>query len=119
MARMDKTDSTVGVTRGTLAANLPEADNNTLVPVGLDANGKVVKGAGISGVIGVTIPGPETRLAGKRVDIFRLGEAVDLGAGFIAGTKYYATTTGTVNTTNTGTYIGFTVEADRLVLAGF
>lgn len=116
MARIDKTQSAIAVTRAQINADFAEADFDKIVPVGLNASGKVVKGAGQTGVIGVVIPGRTVYRAGQIIDIFGNGsEAVEC-AGLAAGTKYYSDTTGAVSTTNTGTYLGFTVEADRLVI---
>lgn len=116
MARIDKTQSAIAVTRALANADFAEADFDTIVPVGINGTGRVVKGAGQSGVIGIAIPGKTAYKAGSVVDIFGNGsEAVEC-AGLAAGTKYYAAADGAVSTTNTGTYIGFTVEADRLVI---
>ena len=117
MARIDKTESAVGVVRAKNAAAVAEADYDKIFGVGLNAQGRVVKGAGQSGVIGVTTWHRGIRKAGQVIDIFKLGDFVEC-AGLAAGTKYYAdAATGVISTTNTGTYVGFTVEADRLVLA--
>lgn len=117
MARIDKTESAVGVVRAENAAAIAEADFGKIFGVGLNAQGRVVKGAGQSGVIGVRIWDRTNRKAGQVVDIFKLGDIVDC-EGLAAGTKYYAAAAdGVLSTTNTGTYVGFTVEADRLVLA--
>lgn len=119
MARIDKTDSAVGVVRALIATDLLLADYDTVIAVGLDSSGKVVKGAGQTGIIGVVIPGSTVHRAGQVADIFKLGDVVEC-AGLTAGTKYYATSAGVLTSTATSnTYVGFTVEADRLVLAGF
>lgn len=117
MARIDKTESAVGVVRAALAADIDPADFGKIFGVGLNAQGRVVKGAGQSGVIGVISPDRTVRKAGKVIDIFKLGDFVEC-EGLSAGTKQYAdAATGVISSTNTGTYVGFTVEADRLVLA--
>ncbi|HYF73386.1 MAG TPA: hypothetical protein VD864_11235 [Nocardioides sp.] len=116
MARIDKTQSAIAVTRAPIDADFAEADWDTLVPVGINANGRVVKGAGQTGVIGIVIPGKTVYRAGQIADIFGNGsEAVEC-ADLAAGTAYYSAADGTISTTDTGTYIGFTVEADRLVI---
>jgi hypothetical protein len=116
MARIDKTDSAISVVRAPIETDFVEADWDTIVPVGINASGRVVKGAGQSGVIGIVIPGRTVHRAGQIADIFGNGsEAVEC-AGLAAGTKYYSDAAGVVSTTNTGTYIGFTVESDRLVI---
>lgn len=118
MARIDKTDSAVGVVRAPINADFAQADWDKPIPVGINSTGKVVKGAGQTGVIGIVIPGRTVYRAGQIADIFKLGDIVECD-GLAAGTKYYSDAAGVVSTTNTGTYLGFTVEADRLVLAGF
>ena len=117
MARIDKTESAVGVVRAKNAADIAATDYDKIFGVGLNAQGRVVKGAGTTGVIGVTTWNRTNSKAGKVTDIFKLGDFVEC-AGLAAGTKYFAdAATGVISTTNTGTYVGFTVEADRLVLA--
>lgn len=116
MARIDKTQSAIAVTRAIASADFAQADFDKLVPVGINALGRAVKGAGTSGVIGVAIPGRTAYKAGSIVDIFGNGSEVVECAGLAAGTKYYSDAAGAISTTNTGTYIGFTVEADRLVI---
>ena len=55
---------------------LPEAPLVSMVPVGLDANGRVQKGAAQTGVIGVLLLTQPTA-AGKMVDVMQDGEVVD------------------------------------------
>lgn len=119
-ARVDQTVPAVGVVRGVLAATIASGDYDTIIGAGINSSGLVVKGAGQTGVVGIMIPsgiynGAEV-VAGKAIDIFRLGQVVDC-VGLAAGTKYYITGAGAITTTATGnTYIGYTVEADRLIL---
>lgn len=116
MPRIDKTDSAVGVVRAALAADVDKADYGQLIGVGLNGSGRIVKGAGNSGIIGILNPDHTRRKAGLVTDIFVLGDAVEV-EGFTAGQKVYADeATGALSTTDTGTYVGFTVEADRLVI---
>ena len=116
MARVDKTDSAVGVVRGTLLADIAQADWGKPLGCGVNAAGLTVRGGGQSGVIGIIIADKTNYKAGTRADMFVLGDIVEC-AGLVPGTKYYAdATTGVLSTTNTGTYVGFTVEADRLVV---
>jgi hypothetical protein len=117
MARIDKTDSAIGVQRGKLAAAWLDADINTLVGVGINSAGLVVKGGGQTGIVGVVIPTNKWDLAvGTIVDILSLGEVVEC-VGLAAGTQYYANaTTGVVSSTNTGTPLGYTIESDRLIV---
>lgn len=119
MARIDKTESAVGVVRAKNAAAVDAADFDKIFGVGLNGSSRVVKGAGTSGVIGVTTWHRGISKAGQVIDIFKLGDFVEC-AGLAAGTKYYANdTTGVISATGGAgtTYVGFTVEADRLVLA--
>lgn len=130
MARYDKYDPITGGFRAAIAADFADADLGKIFAVGLDTSGKVVKGAGNSGIVGVLVitakpgkVGPTREIA--VVDIMREGcitdfcptsgtPGVDVGT---AGTKYYAnTTTGAVSTTGGAgaVYIGFTVEPSRL-----
>jgi len=116
MARVDKTESAVGVTRGILAADIVQADWNKPIPVGINASGLVVKGAGQSGVIGVVVCDKTNYKAGRPCDIFGNGSELVGCANLVAGQKYYSDAAGVVSTTATGTYLGYTVEADRLIV---
>lgn len=117
-ARLDKTESAIGVTRGTLAADIAEADWGKVIGVGIDANGKVVAGAGQSGIVGVVIADKTNYKAGQRCDIFGNGSEIVDVASLVAGTVYYCTNAAGVltATSTTATKIGFTVEAWRLVV---
>lgn len=126
-ARVDKTDSAVGVVRGTLLADLVQANWNHMRAVGIDSAGKVVLGAGQSGIVGIVIVDRTNYRAGSRCDIFKLGEVIlnndtsgnDL---LVAGTRYTAnTTTGVITSAAasvTQIAIGYTIETDRFVLQG-
>lgn len=116
MSRIDKTESAIGVTRGTWAADVDPADYDKVIGVGIDAQGNVVKGAGQTGIIGVCIPTKVARKAGDRCDIFGNGSEVVEVPGLAAGTKYYATAAGELGIVAADTYVGYTVEADRLVV---
>lgn len=120
MARVDKTDSAVGVTRALLAADIASTEYDKVLGVSIDSAGKVVVGVGQTAIIGVVIPNKYNSKAGMPIDIFKLGEIVDCD-GLAAGTNYYAVAaTGVLTATASGnTKVGFTVEADRLVLNGF
>jgi hypothetical protein len=86
--------------------------------VGLDANGRVVPGIGVTGIIGVLCK-PDAAAAGSIVDVMRDGELVEFAGA--AGTQYTANTvTGVItNAAASGTQIGvgFTVEATRLIVS--
>ena len=119
MARFDHVDSTIGIVRAPINANIAEADWDTVIGVGINGTGKAVKGAGQTGIIGVAVPGRTVYRAGQVMDIMQKGDIVDV-TGLAAGTKYYATAAGELVTVATdNTYVGYTVEADRLVVAGF
>jgi hypothetical protein len=118
VARYDKYDPIDGGFRAPLAADWLEADLEKVFAVGLDAQGRVVKGAGNSGVKGVLVLTKVIR-AGKPVDVMTDGEIVEMDvnhAGIVAGTSYYGSAAGAINTTNTDKPIGHTVEATRLVV---
>lgn len=122
-ARIDKTDSAVGVVRGTLNADITNTEWNKLRAVGINSSGKVVLGAGQTGIVGIAIFDRTNYRAGKRVDIFKLGEAILTDTDIlVAGTRYTAnTTTGVVSSTaasGTQIAIGYTQEADRFVIQG-
>lgn len=114
MARIDKYEPMSGGHRAALAVAISGADLNTAIAVGLDANGRVVKGSGNTGVIGVLVL-TKAKNVGDIVDVMQDGDLVDC-EGLTAGTRYYGATDGAVNTTNTGVSLGWTVEADRLVV---
>lgn len=117
MGRYDKYDPIAGGFRAPLAAD--RDTNETPIGVGLDANGRVVAGAGNSGIVGVLINTRDMN-AGDIVDVMTHGEIVE--AGLVAGTTYYAADAdGTLGTAGpaagvNATRVGHTVEADRLVV---
>ncbi len=130
MARIDKTHSAVGVVRAALNADLLTTDYDTIIGVGLNAQGRIVKGGGQTGIIGVINPSRARAKAGQVTDIFVLGDAVDC-TGLAAGTTYWVDgTTGALvaggasgaqpgagaGSTAGSKRVGFTVEADRLVI---
>lgn len=114
MARIDKTDSAIGVFRAPLNAALTGAAAPKAV--GINSSGRVVAGAGQTGIIGVIVS-PYDKAAGDIIDVFTTGELVEFGG--VAGTVYTAnTTTGVITTAAaslTQVVVGFTVEADRLI----
>lgn len=116
VGRYDKYDPISGGFRAKLASALTAAA--TPVAVGLNANGEVVPGASVTGIVGVVCLS-NNKLAGDVVDVMTAGEIVDV-AGVTAGKNISGlTTTGALSDTAasaTQTPIGFTVEADRLVV---
>jgi hypothetical protein len=116
MARTDKTESAIGVTRAPLDVDIDEADWNLVRGIGITSDGHAVIGSGNSGIVGVAIFDKTNYRAGTPCDIFGNGSEIVECAGLAAGTKYYVSAAGTLSTLNTDTYVGFTVEADRLVV---
>jgi len=131
MARYDKYDPISGGFRAALAADWDDADCGDPFAVGLDSSGRVVKGAGQTGIVGVLVvdgqvSGTGTRVsnkfAGDIVDVMTAGEIVEAtsstGTALVAGTAYYGVPAdGTLSATATANKkIGFTVALDRLVV---
>lgn len=118
MARIDKTDSAIGVFRAKAAADVAsEADYDKVLGASLNASGQaVLKAAGQTGFVGVCLVDRTKRKAGAILDILTAGEIVEV-TGLVAGTQYYLhAATGALQTTPTKHYVGHTVEADRLVV---
>lgn len=116
MARFDHVDSTIGIARAALAADADPADFDKVLSVGLNAAGALLpKLPGNSGFVGVTVLDRTKRRAGQIQDIMSDGEIVEC-AGLAAGTKYYVQANGSISAVRSEIYVGFTVEADRLVV---
>jgi hypothetical protein len=115
MARIDKYDPVGGGFRAPL--NGAWTGSPTPIAVGINASGRVVAGAGNTGIVGVLCK-PDNAPAGTVVDIMKDGELVEFAG--TAGTRYTAdTTTGAIGTTApdlTHVGIGYTVEATRLIV---
>lgn len=118
MARYDKYEPKSGGFRAALNADQLKTSGGLPLGVGLNTTGKVVVGAGNTGVIGVLCTTKDMK-AGDIVDVMTHGDVVE-AAGLTAGTVYTANTTTGVITSGaasaTQTPIGFTVEATRLVI---
>lgn len=128
MPRFDKYGPHTGGFRAPLNAALTAATDFTggtlagggkVWAVGLSA-GKVVKGAGSTGILGVICP-VRPMAANEMIDVMTAGEIADFllqnGSAAAAGTKYFGVAAdGTFNTTASGTLLGWTVEAGRLVV---
>lgn len=114
--RYDKYEPKGGGFRAPLAADT--LASATPVAVGLNSSGRIVAGAGNSGIVGVMILTKDMK-ATQIVDIMTHGECVEM-AGLTAGTKVTAlTTTGAIGTAAadaTHVTIGHTVEATRLIV---
>lgn len=118
MARYDKYDPVSGGTRAPLAADLSKTSGGNPIGVGLDVNGRVVPGAGQTGIIGCLCTTKDMK-AGDIVDVMTAGDIVEM-TGVAAGSVVTAdTTTGALDdvaASATKTPVGFTVEATRLVV---
>ncbi len=116
MANYDKYDPKAGGFRAALEADWADADLKKVIGVGLNAAGRVVKGAGNTGLVGVLVLTKSLK-AGDIVDIMTDGEIVDLGGN--PGTVMYAAPSdGAVTATSAAgkTRVGHTVKGDRLVV---
>lgn len=117
--RFDKVDPYGGSFRAKLAFAVASTDVGVVYPVGLDASGNVVKGAGQTSVVGVICP-VRTAAIGEPIDVMVDGEianfALQNGSAAQAGTVYYGHADGTLSTLNTDTKLGWTVTADRLMV---
>ncbi len=139
-ARYDKVNPDVGLFRAPLAADIVGGAVSSTggygpVAVSLNASGQIVIGTGgQSGFVGVmvknfplyprmgNIPGqpniavPIGGKAGNVVDVMTAGEMTN-GAGWVAGTAYYAALDGTLTTNPAdGPLVGWTVGSDRMVV---
>lgn len=121
MARYDKYEPKVGGFRAPLAANLASTENTgngNPIAVGLNASGRIVPGAGQTGIIGILCTTRDMK-AGDIVDTMTAGEVVEM-AGVAAGSIVTANTTSgaidDVAASATQVPIGFTAEATRLIV---
>jgi len=124
MPRYDKYEPKGGGFRAALAADqvaLNGAVGTATGPLGvdLDVNGRIVAGAGVSGIVGVLVTTKAFK-AGDILDVMTDGEITDCASGTVAGTSYTAnTTTGVITSAAVSASqirIGHTVEATRLVV---
>lgn len=127
MSRYDKYNPKVGGYRAPLAADFPANKVEHVVGVGHDVAGRLVIGAGVTGVRGVLVL-TKARKAGEIVDVMTAGEIVEFGpsdAGSEAGvdfgdpgTLYYSATNGEVTETSAAGkfYVGHTVTGQRLIV---
>lgn len=115
MARIDKYQPVAGGFRAPLHAAYTGAA--AAIGVSLNSSGRVVVGAGNTGITGVIVS-PFDKAAGDTIDVMTAGEMVEFGGA--AGTVYTAnTTTGVISNaaaSATQVKVGHTVEADRLVV---
>lgn len=120
MARIDLYDPVDGGFKAPLASAIGPADVGKILGAGIDVNGRVVRAAGQTGVVGVVIP-HKPFAAGEPIDVMTDGQVVeatlaDLTTVLPAGSKFYSDASGVVTTTNSGTYVGHTVAAGRLIV---
>lgn len=122
MSRIDKYEPMGGGFRAPLNAAIAAADVGKVQAVTLNASGRAVVGGGAANadVKGVICPN-RAMAAGDIIDVMTDGEIVEFtatdGTASSAGTSYFAApATGAVSTTNTGAYVGHTVEVGRLVV---
>jgi hypothetical protein len=87
LARYDKYEPKSGGFRAPLAADLAANGSGNPIGVGLDVNGRVVPGAGQSGIKGV-LTTTKAMVAGDIVDVMTDGEIVEFVG--VAGTNYFA-----------------------------
>lgn len=124
MARIDKYDPHVGGFRARLAADWITGDKGAIIGVSLDANGRVVKGAGTQGIVGICVlQNLNKAKAGDMVDVMTDGELVEVTGltGQGPGKKVYMAANGTISATVpaagvNGYKLGQMVETDRLVV---
>jgi hypothetical protein len=125
VARIDKYVPEVSGTRAVLHTPLAGGDLDTVIGVGLNANGRAVKGPGNTGIIGLLVNSSKSNKAGDIVDVMSLGDIVGTTTEFPAGTVFTVTDATGVVAAEAGanptigagkSYVGHTVEAGRLVV---
>lgn len=114
MARIDKYEPLTGGHRAQLGFQVAPGDLETPIGVGIDANGRLQKGAATTGVVGVLVL-TKIKNPGDIVDVMQDGELVDV-SGFTAGSRLFSSTSGVVSTTAGGAPVGFMAEADRMIV---
>jgi hypothetical protein len=107
VARYDKVHMIVRAPAGTALATAGSVQSVTL-----NAGGSVVPASAANALGVIVVPGTIT--AGHVIGMLVHGEIVEYGG--VAGTKYYSQAGGTVGTASSATPVGWTVEADRLVV---
>ena len=121
MARIDKTDSAIGMQRveAGWAADAAAGELDNVRGVGIDSTGKAVVGAGNTGVKGLSVRSKIFRRAGDLAEYCSTGEIVEI-EGLTAGTNYFvAPATGALTAdagSGANTPVGYTIEADRLIV---
>lgn len=124
MARYDKYEPKGGGFRAAILADRAKSTGVIggtaavcAIGVGLDNAGRVVVGAGTTGIVGVLVLSSDKK-AGDIVDVMTDGEIVEIGG--VAGTIITAnTTTGVLSTTavsGSQIRVGFIAEAGRMIV---
>jgi hypothetical protein len=120
MPRFDKVEPKGGSFRAPLNYAVASGEVGVVFGIGLDVNGRVVKGAGQTGVVALICPS-NVMSAGDPIDCMTDGEIADM-TGLAAGTAYYVNSaTGALESTApaAGTNkvkAGHTVQSWRLVV---
>lgn len=123
MSRYDKYEPKNGGFRAPLAATYDPADVEKLIGVGLDDQGRVVKGPGNTGIKGVLVL-TMVRKAGEVIDVMTSGEIVEFegedgkpGKDLAKpGTNYFVDGSGEIKEGSGDIYVGHTVQSHRLVV---
>lgn len=123
MSRYDKYNPKVGGYRAPLAEDWLAEDVEKCIGVGHDDQGRLVKGAGNTGVKGICVL-TMVRKAGEVVDVMTSGEVVEFEGGSDGepgkdlakpGVNYFVSDDGSVGEAGDH-YLGHTVQAHRLVV---
>ena len=121
MARIDKTDSAIGMQRveAGWAADAAAGELDNVRGVGINTTGKAVVGAGNTGIKGLSVRSKIFRRAGDLAEYCSTGEIVEI-EGLTAGTNYFVNpATGLLTddaASGANTPVGYTIEADRLIV---
>lgn len=120
MARYDKVVPGVGAHRAPIGFNTVAGDLNKIFAVGLDANGRLLKGASVSGVVGLLVV-DQMKVIGDIVDYMNFGEIVEAALSdgttpIAAGVAVYAVpASGILSVTSTANIkVGHTVEGGAI-----
>ena len=121
MARYDKYNPKSGGFRAESGIAWLAADLNKVFAVGLNSSGRVVKGSGVTGVVGIVIL-TKARAIGDVIDVMTAGEVVeatlsDGTTAIAAGVAVYAVPgTGLLSVASTGNVrVGWTVEGGNVL----
>lgn len=120
MARYDKYAPRSGGFRAPIGFTPVAGDLNKIFGVGLDVNGRVVKGTGTTGIIGVMVI-DKVKVIGDIIDVMTHGEIVEASlsdgtTAIAAGIPVWATSAGllAVATAVGSRRVGFTAEGGSI-----